>query len=123
MPPRRSLQAHTHLFLTRSRLPAPPRCFLSPLLSFPPAAEKSVAEYKDKLPQNVVDSINAAVSELRGVMDSENSEEIKGKITAVQQAVMKIGESLAGKGGAEGGAAGGENVEDAEVKDKDKENK
>jgi molecular chaperone DnaK (HSP70) len=89
-------------------------------LTLPPAAEKSVAEYKDKLPQNVVDSINAAVSELRGVMESENSEEIKGKITAVQQAVMKIGESLAGKGGAEGGAAaGGENVEDAEVKDKE----
>lgn len=85
-----------------------------------------MAEYKDKLPQNVVDSINAAVGELRGVMESEDSEEIKAKISAVQQAVMKIGESLAGKGGAEGGAAeggaaggSGENVEDAEVKDKD----
>ena len=78
-----------------------------------------MTEYKDKLPQNVVDAINTAVADLRGVMESENSEEIKGKITAVQQAVMKIGESLAGKAG----EAGAENVEDAEVKDKDKESK
>ena len=86
-----------------------------------------MAEYRDKLPQNVVDAINAAVGELRGVMESEDSEAIKAKISAVQQAVMKIGESLAGKGGGEGGeggegggGAGGENVEDAEVKDKEK---
>ena len=38
------------------------------------AAERSVAEYKERLPQNVVDSINAAVAELRGVMESENAE-------------------------------------------------
>ena len=38
------------------------------------AAEKSVAEYKDKLPQAVVDSINAAIVDVRGVMESENPE-------------------------------------------------
>ena len=44
-------------------------------------------------------------------------QEIKSKITAVQQAAMKIGEHLAGKsGGSEGGSS--ENVQDAEVKDK-----
>ena len=40
----------------------------------PAAAEKSVVEYKDKLPQAVVDSINAAIADVRGVMDSENPE-------------------------------------------------
>lgn len=51
-------------------------------------------------------------------------QEIKSKITAVQQAAMKIGEHLAGKGGdgsggGDSGAGGsGENVQDAEVKDK-----
>eukprot|EP00887_Chlorella_sp_A99_P006858 scaffold2.g6858.t1 len=62
----------------------------------------------------VVDAITSAVSDLRGVMESENSEEIKAKSQALQQAVMKIGESLAGKDG----AGGSENVQDAEVKDK-----
>lgn len=38
------------------------------------AAEKSVSEYKDRLPQNVVDSINAAIADVRGVLESENSE-------------------------------------------------
>ena len=42
-------------------------------------------------------------------------QEIKAKINALQQAVMKIGESLSGKT-----SEGGENVQDAEVKDKDK---
>lgn len=39
---------------------------------------------------------------------------IKSKINALQQAVMKIGSSLSGQGG----AGGSENVQDAEVKDK-----
>lgn len=85
------------------------------------SAEKSVEEYKDKLPQNVVDNINTAIAELRGVMESENAQEIKAKTTALQQATMKIGEALSGKassGGGEGGDSGSENVEDAEVKDK-----
>ncbi|EFN53090.1 hypothetical protein CHLNCDRAFT_36653 [Chlorella variabilis] len=86
------------------------------------SAERSVAEYKERLPQNVVDSINAAVAELRGVMESENAEEIKAKSNELQQAVMKVGVSLAGSGGGEGGegSGGGENVQDAEVKDKEK---
>ena len=56
------------------------------------------------------------------------SQEIKAKTTALQQAVMKIGESLAGKSGEGEGSSGGEsgsgggssseNVQDAEVKDK-----
>lgn len=119
-----------------------------------------MAEYKDRLPTTVVDNINAAVSDLRGVMESENPEvgclfcrtfrgstgdvacclllwragvqtipvhllshgldmqEIKAKINALQQAMMKIGESLAGSGGAGGEGGSGENVQDAEVKDK-----
>jgi hypothetical protein len=138
-----------------------------------------VSEYKERLPQTVVDNINTAIADLRGVMESENPEvgracrlrvacegrgegwpafsylerkrakltrgwpfrgpqksrvllivcssapraasalaqEIKGKINALQQAVMKIGENLSG-GGGDAGGSGGENVQDAEVKDK-----
>lgn len=82
------------------------------------STEKSVSEYKDRLPQNVVDDINNGIAELRTTMEGESAEDIKAKLTALQQAAMKIGEHLAGKteGGSEG--SGNENVEDAEVKDK-----
>lgn len=83
------------------------------------STEKSVEEYKDRLPQNVVDGITSAIAELRGAMEKDDAQDIKAKTTALQQAAMKIGEHLAGKGG--DGSAGGENkenVEDAEVKDK-----
>ena len=40
----------------------------------PAAAEKSLAEYRDRLPQNVIDEINNAVADVRGVMESENPE-------------------------------------------------
>ncbi|KAL4437300.1 hypothetical protein ABPG75_004439 [Micractinium tetrahymenae] len=85
------------------------------------SAEKSVSEYKERLPTAVVDQINAAIADVRGVMESENPEEIKAKTQALQQAVMKIGESLAGSGS--GDSSSSENVQDAEVKDKDKEGK
>ena len=80
------------------------------------SAEKSVEEYKDKVPQTVVDAINSAIADLRGVMESENAQEIKAKTMALQQATMKIGEALSGKGGSPPNE--GENVQDAEVKDK-----
>ena len=79
------------------------------------STEKSVAEYKDKLPQDVVDSINAAIVELRAAMETDNAEDIKAKTSALQQAAMKIGESLAGKSG---DGENKENVEDAEVNEK-----
>jgi molecular chaperone DnaK len=79
------------------------------------STEKSVAEYKDKLPQDVVDSINAAIVELRAAMETDNAEDIKAKTSALQQAAMKIGESLAGK---TGDGENKENVEDAEVNEK-----
>lgn len=84
------------------------------------STEKSVQEYKDRLPQNIVDDINSAMAELRSAMEGDNAEDIKAKSTALQQAAMKIGEHLAGKSGGSGaeGKGGDENVQDAEVKDK-----
>ena len=52
-----------------SELPPPPAAAAAAA-----AAEKSVAEYRDRLPQNVIDEINGAVADLRGVMESENPE-------------------------------------------------
>lgn len=78
------------------------------------SADKSLAEYKDRLPQAVVDEIEAAAADLRGALESASSADLKEKVTALQTASMKIGSSLSGQAG----AAGAENVQDAEVKDK-----
>lgn len=78
------------------------------------SADKSLAEYKDRLPQAVVDEIEAAAADLRGALESASSADLKEKVTALQTASMKIGSSLSGQAG----GAGAENVQDAEVKDK-----
>ncbi|CAM6005409.1 unnamed protein product [Sphagnum balticum] len=58
------------------------------------SVEKSLAEHKEKLPQDVIDNITNAVADLKKSMESENVEDIKQKITAAQTASMKIGEAL-----------------------------
>lgn len=62
------------------------------------AAEKSLAEYRDRLPQNVIDEINGAVADLRGVMESENPEaslvgfgSIEGRMLVVCRAAGSAG--------------------------------
>lgn len=81
------------------------------------STEKSLSEYKDKIPQEVSDTINSAIGDLRAAMEGDNAEDIKAKITALQQAAMKIGESLSGNKSS-GGDDNKENVEDAEVNEK-----
>lgn len=54
------------------------------------STEKSVSEYKDKLPQDVVDAINGAIADLKSSMEGDNAEDIRAKTTALQQAAMKI---------------------------------
>lgn len=44
------------------------------------SAEASVREYKDKLPQNVVDNINTEISNVRGSLESGDAEEIRSKV-------------------------------------------
>lgn len=65
-------------------------------------------EYKDKVPQAVIDAINTEVANVRGVMESGNPEEIRAKVSALQQALMKIGESLSkGSAGDQGSSQAG----------------
>ncbi len=81
------------------------------------STEKSVSEYKDKLPQDVLDSINSAIVDLRAAMEGDNAEDIKTKTGALQTVAMKIGESLNAGQKAEGTTEEAP-AEDAEVKDK-----
>ena len=67
--------------------------------------EKSLSEYKDKVPKEVVTEIETAISDLRAAMGTENIDDIKAKLDAANKAVSKIGEHMAG--GSSGGASGG----------------
>ena len=58
------------------------------------SAEKSRDEHKANLPADVVQNIDTALADLRGVLDSDDAAAIKEKTDALRQAVMKIGESL-----------------------------
>lgn len=81
--------------------------------------EKSLSEYKDKIPLEVTTEIEAAVSDLRTAMGNEDAEEIKAKLDAANKAVSKIGEHMnKGKGGdSNGGSQGGEQPPEAEYEE------
>ncbi|WOH10244.1 hypothetical protein DCAR_0729710 [Daucus carota subsp. sativus] len=81
--------------------------------------EKSLGEYKDKIPSEVVTEIETAVSSLRTAIGGENAEEIKSKLDAANKAVSKIGEHMSkgSGGGASGGSQGGDQPPEAEYEE------
>jgi molecular chaperone DnaK len=69
----------------------------------------------------VVQAIEGSMADLRGAMGSEDANAIRDKTSALQQAIMKIGEALnKGAGGASGGSGGaeGDKGQDTEFKEK-----
>ncbi|CAM9829709.1 unnamed protein product [Scytosiphon promiscuus] len=89
--------------------------------------EKNLLEHKDKIPEEVKADVQKAIDELKAVMESEDAEEIKEKVQALQTAALKIGEAIYGNKGAEGDAEGAaegdaeadkENIQDAEYEEK-----
>lgn len=88
--------------------------------------EKSVSEYKDKVPAEVVTEIQSAVSDLRAAMAGDDLDAIKQKLEAANKAVSKIGQHMQGGGGAAGGnsgSSGGDQTPEAEYQDDAKEAK
>jgi molecular chaperone DnaK (HSP70) len=71
--------------------------------------EKSLGEYRDKIPIEVVKEIEDAVSNLRSAMLGDNADEIKSKLDVANKAVSKIGEHMSG-----GGSQGGDETPEAE---------
>ncbi|GIL74548.1 hypothetical protein Vretimale_2240 [Volvox reticuliferus] len=61
--------------------------------------EKSLNEYKSKLPQAVVDEITKAIADCRAASQGEDVADLKAKIQALSTASMKIGETLAQQSG------------------------
>lgn len=70
------------------------------------SVEKSLGEYRDKIPAEVATEIETAIADLRSVMTSDDIEKIKANIEAANKAVSKIGQHMSGGGG--GGAGGSE---------------
>jgi len=58
------------------------------------STEKSLGEYGDKLEAGDKSAIEAAIAELKGILDSEDAELIKSKSEALSQVAMKLGEAM-----------------------------
>jgi molecular chaperone DnaK len=91
-------------------------------------AQKSLAEYKDKLPAQVASDIQSSIDALKKALESEDLVSIKAKTEDLQTKIQKIGEELSKQGASpdmsapSGQAASGPqasknqgDVEDAEV--------
>jgi molecular chaperone DnaK len=83
-------------------------------------AQKSLTEYKDKLPANIAGDIQNRIDELKKALEGQDTAHIKAKTAELQEHLQKIGEEL-NKAGAQQQAAPqpqakkADTVEDAEV--------
>lgn len=87
-------------------------------------AEKSLKEYKDKIPANIASEIQSRVDDVKKALETQDTALIKAKTAELQEHMQKIGEELAkaGQGQPEAGPAApkakpksDDVVEDAEV--------
>ncbi len=69
------------------------------------ATEKNLQEFGDKVPPADKEAIEAAVKDLREVLEGDDADAIKAKTDALAQASMKLGEAMY-KSGQEAGAEG-----------------
>ncbi|RRT67128.1 hypothetical protein B296_00004266, partial [Ensete ventricosum] len=68
--------------------------------------EKSLSEYRDKIPAEVATEIESAVADLRKEMAGDSIDNIKAKLEAANKAVSKIGQHMAGSSGGSSSSAG-----------------
>jgi molecular chaperone DnaK len=85
------------------------------------STEKSLKDYGDKVTAADKSAIEAAITDLRGVLEGEDAEVIKEKTAALADASMKLGEAMykASQAEAEAKASGGDKSEDDDVVDAD----
>jgi chaperone protein DnaK len=86
------------------------------------SVEKSLSEYKDKLPSDVVSEIESAVADLKKAMTSDDAEDIKAKTDAATAASLKIGQNVqqqagGSSSGSQGGSEGGDQAAEAEYEE------
>ncbi|KAG8059281.1 hypothetical protein GUJ93_ZPchr0002g26390 [Zizania palustris] len=81
------------------------------------STEKSLGEYRDKIPAEVASEIETAIADLRTEMASDDIEKIKSKIEAANKAVSKIGQHMSGGGSQAGSQGGGDQTPDADYEE------
>jgi chaperone protein DnaK len=86
------------------------------------SVEKSLSEYKGKLPSDVVSEIESAVADLKKAMTSDDAEDIKAKTDAATAASLKIGQNVqqqagGSSSGSQGGSEGGDQAAEAEYEE------
>jgi molecular chaperone DnaK len=92
-------------------------------------AQKSLDEYKEKLPANVTSDVQGRIDALKKALEGQDSAHIKAKTAELQEHMQKIGEALSKQGGGpEAGAPPhqegpqakkNDTVEEAEIVDDD----
>ena len=91
------------------------------------STEKMLAEHGDKAGPEVRSAIESALEELKGVLDSGDSDAITAKSEALKEAAMKLGEAMYKAQGEAGGDAGeapkDDGVVDAEFEEVDGDDK
>ncbi|MGC1270146.1 MAG: molecular chaperone DnaK [Croceibacterium sp.] len=94
------------------------------------ATEKQLSEHGDKIDSGLKSEIETALAEAKSALEGDDVEAIKAKADALTQVAMKMGQAIyekeqaaAASPSADGGAAGGEDVVDAEFSEVDEENK
>ncbi|MGB1077347.1 MAG: Hsp70 family protein, partial [Bdellovibrionales bacterium] len=79
------------------------------------ATEKSIADLGDDCPSDAKAEAEAAITELKSALESEDKAAIEEGTTKLQEASMKIGEAAYRKAQEESAAEGGEDVSEAEA--------
>lgn len=79
--------------------------------------EKSLGEYRDKIPSEVASEIESAVADLRKAIGDESVDEIKAKLDAANKAVSKIGQHMSGGSTSGGSQGGGDQPPEAEYEE------
>eukprot|EP00252_Welwitschia_mirabilis_P016806 TRINITY_DN3728_c0_g1_i1.p1 TRINITY_DN3728_c0_g1~~TRINITY_DN3728_c0_g1_i1.p1 ORF type:complete len:673 (+),score=173.24 TRINITY_DN3728_c0_g1_i1:156-2174(+) len=81
------------------------------------SVEKSLNEYKDKLPENIVSEIQTSISDLKKAVESDDTQNILSKIDSVTQASLKIGQHVSGGQSTSTGSSKDDQAPDAEYED------
>ncbi|KAG6793039.1 hypothetical protein NC652_002983 [Populus alba x Populus x berolinensis] len=87
------------------------------------SVEKSLNEYREKIPSEISKEIEDAVADLRKAMGGDSVEDIKSKLDAANKAVSKIGEHMSkgssggGDGASGGGSQGGDQTPEADYEE------
>jgi molecular chaperone DnaK len=89
------------------------------------SAEKALTDHKDAVPADVKSGIEAKITELKAVKDTDNLDEIKNKTSALSTEMQKIGEAMSKAQNQQNPTENKEentdgNVRDAEIDDTDK---